>query len=184
MIRITAGKLKNKKLEVPEVSRPLTDRIRISVFDLIRDFIPEASVLDLYAGSGVTGLEAMSRGASSCTFVDNNFEVIQIIKQNIQICNLSDDQFRTEYVTASSFLKSIEMKEKFDIIFLDPPFDSIPKLNLNNVATRLDKEGIVVARLPNNFTIERVEDIENKYLEEVYKKSYGKSEMVFYKHKV
>jgi 16S rRNA (guanine966-N2)-methyltransferase len=72
-MRIIAGSSKGHPLKVPrEVSRPTTDRVRESVFGILAAVIPDARVLDLYAGSGALGIEALSRGAVSCTFVEQN----------------------------------------------------------------------------------------------------------------
>ncbi|MCA9385177.1 16S rRNA (guanine(966)-N(2))-methyltransferase RsmD [Candidatus Dojkabacteria bacterium] len=183
MIRITAGIYKNKKLNVPKVSRPLTDRIRISMFELIRDFIPGATILDLYAGSGVTGYEALSRGGKTCLFIDNSEESIEIIKENKYVLDLDNTSVNIIKSSVERFLQNNELH--FDIIFLDPPFDEIFKLNITKLVSFLNVDGVVVARLPKDFTKKQKHKLSiSNEVEEVYKKSYGQSEVVFYKRKV
>ena len=83
-MRIIAGSAKGHPLKVPrEVSRPTTDRVRESVFGILTAMIPNARVLDLYAGSGALGIEALSRGGASCTFVEKNRGSCRVIAETL-----------------------------------------------------------------------------------------------------
>lgn len=118
-MRIISGKYRGKKLKGFDIegTRPTMDRVKESIFGMIQSFVPDSIVLDLFAGSGSLGLEAISNGAKSLTLVDNNPAVIKIIKEN----TISfDDDISVLNMDYKKFLKSTECK--YDIIFLDPPY--------------------------------------------------------------
>jgi 16S rRNA (guanine966-N2)-methyltransferase len=123
-IRIISGKLKGKKiLTLPgKEVRPTADRIRESIFNILGNDLRNAVVLDLYAGTGAFGIEALSRGAKFAAFVDINKKVLEIIKKNIRDCNLVGDSQTILWDIAKSldFLKSTP--RMFDLVFLDPPY--------------------------------------------------------------
>ncbi len=87
MMRIIGGEYRGRILKMPKgvKIRPTQDRVREAMFNIIRAGVPEASVLDLYAGSGAFGIEALSRGANLAIFVDNNINCIKIIKSNLLV---------------------------------------------------------------------------------------------------
>ena len=123
-VRITAGKAKNFTLEVPKATRPMTDRMKVRVFDILKEDIVNKRVLDLYAGAGSFGLEALSRGASSCTFVDASKNAVFVIERNIVHTGfLPESEVKREKVD-DYLLKEInsEQKNAFDIVFIDPPY--------------------------------------------------------------
>ena len=116
-VRITAGKAKNFTLEVPKATRPMTDRMKVRVFDILKEDIVNKRVLDLYAGAGSFGLEALSRGASSCTFVDASKNAVFVIERNIVHTGfLPESEVKREKVD-DYLLKEINSKQKntFDI---------------------------------------------------------------------
>lgn len=178
MIRIIGGTAKNRKLKVPRDStKPLTDRIKTSIFDLIREFIPGAKVLDLFAGSGAFGIEALSRGAESAVFIEKNIKAAEIINQNLHITNFTDrgDVIRMD---AIKFLKHYE--DKYDVIFADPPFPM--DLEEKNRALRLavltlSPTGVLIIRYPVG---ENPPDEIGAY-KKIYQKKYGLSSVNFYK---
>ena len=118
-MHIISGKYRGKKLKGFEVdgTRPTMDRVKESLFGMIQSYVGDSRVLDLFAGSGALGLEAISNGAREAYLVDNNIEAIKVIRDNIK--NMDDDI----KVIKSDYKKSLkETNEKFDIIFLDPPY--------------------------------------------------------------
>ena len=119
-MRIIAGKYRGKKLKEFDIdtTRPTQDRVKESIFNLIQFDIQEAVVLDLFAGSGQLGIEALSRGARNCTFVENNRQAMEITKRNTAHCKL-EDKAKFVLSDAESFLISAD---HFDIAFLDPPY--------------------------------------------------------------
>lgn len=123
-VRITAGRAKNFTLDVPKATRPMTDRMKVRVFDILKEDIVNKTVLDLYAGAGSFGLEALSRGASKCTFVDASKNAVFVIERNIVHTGfLPESEVKREKVDdyLSREINSEERKS-FDIIFIDPPY--------------------------------------------------------------
>ena len=118
-MRVIAGLAKGRNLKVPrEVSRPTTDRVRESVFGILAPVIEGAQVLDLFAGSGALGIEALSRGAETCHFVEQNRGAARVIEGNLKKTNLENGRVTTREVSA--FLKS--ERRRYDLIFADPPY--------------------------------------------------------------
>lgn len=121
-MRIITGKAKGTVLKTPagEATRPTADRVKEAVFSMIQFDIEERSVLDLFAGSGQLGLEALSRGAKSATFIDKSKEAIKFIKENAEKSKLIDGAtiIQSDY---SEFLEK-NIGSRYDIIFLDPPY--------------------------------------------------------------
>ena len=91
-MRVISGALKGRNIEGYNIdgTRPTMDRVKESVFGTIQNYVPNSIVLDLFAGSGNLGIEAISNGASKCYFVDNNIEAIKVIKKNINTFNIKD----------------------------------------------------------------------------------------------
>ena len=121
-MRIITGKAKGIRLKTLEgdATRPTSERVKEAVFSMIQFDIEGRSVLDLFAGSGQLGLEALSRGASRATFVDKSRDAVAIIKDNVQKTKL-DGQSEVYQSEALGFLARCGSK-KFDIVFLDPPY--------------------------------------------------------------
>lgn len=121
-VRIIAGKAKNTLLDIPKNTRPLTDRLKTTIFDVLSSDIYNKNILDLYAGTGSFGLEGLSRGAKSATFVDAAKNAIHILNNNIE---------KTGFISESTVIKEkIEdflankdnLEDNYDIIFIDPPY--------------------------------------------------------------
>lgn len=118
LMRIVAGKYKGKRLKVPKKGvRPTRAIVREAIFDVIGSKIKASSVIDIFAGSGALGLEALSRGAEHCTFVEHQ---PAILLENISALRErgSSQVFRTDFRAALSKVR----KQKYDVIFLDPPY--------------------------------------------------------------
>lgn len=120
-MRIIAGDKRGLKLATleGEDTRPTLERVKEAIFSSIQFVLPGANVLDLYAGSGQMGLEALSRGAVKSTFVDQNPEAIVVVRENCQHTDLYKQSIVLT-MNAQSFLA--QCKQKFDVIFLDPPY--------------------------------------------------------------
>lgn len=145
-MRIISGLRRGMKLSSLDGldTRPTTDRVKENVFNIISFALPCENVLDLFAGSGALGIEAISRGSSRCTFVESNKNAIKIIKQNIESASFSDkcDILMSDAV---SFLKSCS--DTFDLILLDPPYNKgflKPVLDIIYERNLLSDDGIIV----------------------------------------
>ncbi len=121
-MRIIAGSFKKRTLKSPSAStgaRPILGRIKKSLFDILRPRIDGAAFLDLYAGSGAVGIEALSCGASTVTFVDRNPQCLSIIRQNLSKLHLFD---RARLVRADVAKDLSHVGGTFDLIFMGPPY--------------------------------------------------------------
>ena len=156
-MRVISGKARGRKLFFffLEEVRPTTDRVKEAMFSILHFNLQGSKVLDLFAGSGQLGIEAISRGAKICTFVDNSREAQKIQLQNLKLTNLFKNS-RVVFSDGPTFLKTTT--EKYDIIILDPPYktDLIPKI-LRFVSKSLTDSGIVMCEhlnsleMPENF---------------------------------
>lgn len=121
MVRVVGGVAKGRKLEGPpaEGVRPTTDMVRGAMFNMLasRYDLDGASVVDLFAGTGALGIEALSRGAASVTFVDNNQASLAVIKRNIEAIAIGKAD-----VVRSDVLAFVSRSHEFDVAFVDPPF--------------------------------------------------------------
>ncbi|MFH1395004.1 MAG: 16S rRNA (guanine(966)-N(2))-methyltransferase RsmD [Candidatus Omnitrophota bacterium] len=136
IMRIIGGEYKGRKIKQPKqlTVRPTKDRVREAVFNIIAGKVPDSGVLDLFAGSGAYGLEALSRGAKQAVFVEKNKKTVSVLKENIQMLELEGHTA----VLAMDVKKGLEFiwqnGQKFDVIFCDPPYSKgIVKKTLNMI---------------------------------------------------
>ena len=167
-MRVISGKYKGKYLEGFDIdgTRPTMDRVKESMFASIQNYIKESNVLDLFAGSGSLGIEALSMGATKCTFVDSGKEVYKILCKNIKDID-GVNLINLDYSKALLQLKNNNVK--FDIILLDPPY----KMNLINDCIEkiheyklLNDNGIIVCEY-------EFEEIKTEYYKLIKEKKYG-----------
>ncbi len=123
-MRVSAGKFKGRNLHFPRNIRPSSQLHKKVIFDTIRPFLTNSTFLDLYAGSGQIGIEALSQGALRITFVEKNKLSIKSVTSNLQNCSIENKYYQIIHSNVSSFLSKTD--EQFDIIFADPPY-----LNVN-----------------------------------------------------
>ncbi len=121
-MRVISGSARGLKLLAPEGldTRPTTDRVKESIFNILQPYIPCTNALDLFSGSGAMGIEALSRGCKGCVFVENNRNALEIIHKNLEKSRLSSSSV-VIFGDAFDYLKGCS--EKFDLIFLDPPYN-------------------------------------------------------------
>ena len=127
MIRVTAGTAKGLTLKVPDSARPTSEKIRAAILNSWQVRVPGGRFLDLFAGAGAIGCEALSRGASHCTFVDQNRKAIAIVRQNVASLHQSGVDGTADFIAqsaAASLMKLVEQEALFDCIWLDPPYAS------------------------------------------------------------
>ena len=149
-MRVIAGSAKGRTLDAPRdgATRPATDRIRESLFAILEPVLGDARVLDLFAGAGTLGIEALSRGAASVTFVERSAEALKALRKNIATTHFDD---RAEVVSANvlGFLEQIA--GSYHVVFCDPPFADTAMLEATlahpRLAAALAPEAYVVARV-------------------------------------
>lgn len=149
-MRVITGVARGIQLKTPEglQTRPTSDRVKEACFSIIQFDIPGARVLDLFGGTGQLGIEALSRGAKSAVFVDASNKACALIRENLKRTKL-DQQSRVVCSDYLSYLK--RAGEKFDIIFLDPPYAEVFLENALNLITEIDilqTNGIIVTERP------------------------------------
>ena len=149
-MRVITGKARGVVLKTPDglQTRPTTDRVKEALFSIIQFEIPGVRVLDLFGGTGQLGIEALSRGAKSATFVDERQDACNLIRENLRRTKLEQDArvVRSDYL---SFLSTC--REKYNIILLDPPYAEVFLENSLKRITEIDileSGGIIVAERP------------------------------------
>ena len=149
-MRVITGKARGVQLKTPDgmLTRPTTDRVKEALFSIIQFEIPTAKVLDLFGGTGQLGIEALSRGAGGAVFVDDREDACNLIRENLRRTKLAQDAkvVRADYM---DYLK--RCKEKFGIIFLDPPYAEVFLENALKCITEIDilqSGGIIVTERP------------------------------------
>ncbi len=147
-MRIITGKARGMKLATldgEEITRPTTERVKEGVFSAIQFDIAGKRVLDLFAGSGQMALEALSRGADSAVLIDENTDAVAIIKENAKKTGFMK-QCAVSRMDYSEYLKSVAGKERFDIVFLDPPYSRSMKDEILKKVARADilNDGAIV----------------------------------------
>ncbi len=124
-MRVVAGHLRGRRLAAPpgRDTRPTSDRVREALFSIVGP-LEGVRVLDLFAGSGALGIEALSRGASSATFIDRDPRAVAVVRRNLEALGLSDAAVQRR--DALAFLRAADTT--YDLIFLDPPYSCAPRL--------------------------------------------------------
>lgn len=181
-MRVVSGKARGLNLKTIESdsTRPTKDMVKEALFSILTSYTPDSVFLDLFAGSGAIGIEALSRGAKKAYFCDNNIQCIDIIKYNLTKAKMLD----SAYIYHGDYLKMLdEIKEvEFDLIFIDPPYSkglgikAIERISSYNL---LKIQGIIVYETDE---VENIPDTIGIYERFNYKK-YGRNVLNFYKRK-
>lgn len=185
-MRIISGVARGTKLITLEgiATRPTLDRIKESLFSIIQNKIPNAVVLDLFAGSGALGIECLSRGALFCTFCDSSNKAIKVIKQNIEKTRMSEKALVIQADYATCLKKISNQKNSFDIIFLDPPYESnLIEKSIEKIIEfdLLKQDGIIIAETDQLELI--LEEIGKLQVEIIDIRKYGRVKLVFLNRK-
>ena len=182
-MRIIAGKAKGRKLIPPATleTRPTLDRVKEAMFSMIQGYIPNAVVVDVFAGTGSLGLEAASRGAKEVYLVDKSSTTFPLLKENVK--NLKFEEFCNPMnMDSYDALRLLAKKgKKFDLIFIDPPYcrEMIPEaIKLIEENDMLVEDGIIVTK------IDSVEEIYEGYKDIKFSrnKKYGNTTVCCYKY--
>jgi len=172
-LRIISGTLRGRKLHAIHgiAIRPTADRVRESIFNILFSQVLDAVVLDLFAGTGAFGIEALSRGAESSVFIDNSRNAVSVIKKNILTCRIEDRSriILWNIINNLNCLKS--SSSLFNLVFMDPPYNQnliIPALHNLHQSRSLEKGACIVAEhsdsepIPENISAFTITD-QRKY---------------------
>ncbi len=192
-VRVTAGKAKNFKIEIPRNTRPLTDRMKVRVFDVLREEIANTTVLDLYAGAGSFGLEALSRGAKEVTFVDASKQADLIIRKNIAHTGFLPQAEVIKSKVEDFIAKYQDSDKSYDIIFMDPPYklyntkrvfkmqETINQSSTFLVGVKNPKikgfKGVMIIKHPRRYPID---NLELKYIKKIEVYEFGLNSISFF----
>ena len=178
-MRVIAGSAGGVRLAVPKRGvRPTMDRVKAAIFSSLGEAIIGARVLDLFAGSGALGIEALSRGAASAIFVEDDRQSAEAIEKNLAKTNLKG---RVRHQDAFDFLRQTSNAEKFQIIFADPPYERVRDesqteklLNNASLPKLLEPNGIFVLEKRPTETLPQT-----KLWRVLRQKTYGATEVLF-----
>lgn len=180
-MKVVSGFLKGKKIKGYDIvgTRPTMDRVKESLFASIQDYIQDSIVLDLFAGSGNLGIEAISNGGSKCYFVDNNRKCVGVIKENISDFEIEDKcvVLNRDYRKALKYF--CDNNIKFDLILVDPPYEYLAineviklisgyKLLRDNGIMVLEYRNDVISFSDNNYNLLKYKKYGDKFIS-VYK---------------
>lgn len=149
-MRVIAGFYRGRNLRSPPSMqvRPTSDRLRETLFNVLAPRIEGARFLDLCAGSGAVGIEALSRGAAHATFVDRSRKMCGLIEANLDLCGVPEDETEVVCAEAAEFLKraAARSEKSWDIAFFDPPYamDYGPALSVFGTSALLDADSILI----------------------------------------
>lgn len=155
--------------------RPTTDRVKEAIFNIIQSYVPDAAVLDMFCGSGALSFEALSRGARKAVCLDLDKRSIDVIRKNAEDLRFTD---KCEIINISCFDYMERAKEKFDIIFLDPPYNKgfiEPVLEGIVKNELLSEDGVIVLESDNTDYHEEI-----KGLELIKQRRYGRTYITVY----
>lgn len=182
-MRVISGTARGLKLLAPEGNntRPTADRIKEALFNIISQELYNAEFLDVFAGSGAIGIEALSRGSKRATFIENNKESLSILDQNIKKARFEANSEVLKKDALASVDELISSGRKFDIIFLDPPYKTnflnliLEKIDNSNL---LEDDGLIICEQHISEELQKFSKIDTYMI-----KKYKITKIVFLKHK-
>ncbi len=177
MIKITSGKYRGRYLKLPDTknTRPTMEKVRQAIFSALKDRCINAVCVDLFAGSGAMGLEALSRGARRVYFNDKDSAVFKTLKENVTSIEDDEDAYRLSKLDFRLFYKK-EFDDKFDILFLDPPY----RFDVNkDIVLEFEKRGL----LSDDAIVVSEQNYRNKEIEnfEMKEYKYGEKYVALYR---
>jgi len=183
-VRVIAGSAKGHNLKSFKgfTIRPTLDRVREAVFNVIGSAIIDSSFLDLFAGTGAVGIEALSRGAKICYFNEKNKKAVQLIQDNIMHCRLVDNAkiFNMDALNLIPYLQKEEPDLRFDLIYLDPPYkDGLyePVVKMLQNSSLISRKTLIIMETGYRIILsDRFDD-----LELIKKNRYGDTTIWYYK---
>lgn len=153
MMRVITGTARGRKLETlagDEVTRPTSESVKEALFSMIQFEIDDKKVLDLFAGSGQLGIEALSRGARFCTFVENNKNAKSILERNILHCGFEN----ISHVVLADAVPFTSRRGNFDIVFLDPPYHKgLIEKCMPGIVNCIADDGVIICETARDETL-------------------------------
>ncbi|UTX51656.1 16S rRNA (guanine(966)-N(2))-methyltransferase RsmD [Candidatus Saccharibacteria bacterium TM7i] len=176
-VRLISGTYGGRVIEGSGTDRthPMSERMRSSLFNIVGDEIEGARVLDVFAGSGALGLEALSRGAESATFIERDRVAQKIIDANITTLKIDKTKAKLVKAPAASWLRTTDAGQ-FDIIFVDPPYHDLQLSTVAKISGLLKPNGLMVLSYPDKAEVPTelgVVVVDNR--------SYGNAALAFYR---
>lgn len=185
MVRVISGAAKGRRIKAPPGTgtRPLTDRIKEALFNVLGNGVQGALFLDLFAGSGSAGIEALSRGAARVIFVDSSTQAVRIIKENLEHCGFESGKYETYCNDVFRALEIITRRDlEFDYIYVDPPFtrEALFEKTMNslNRTGGLAPDGVIIIRTPHKLFMPSKLTRLQQYRVDVY----GESALHYYRN--
>lgn len=178
-LRIISGKYGGRFLQSPtgNITHPMGERIKGSLFNIIGDEINDCVMLDAFAGSGALGIEALSRGAKFVTFVDSDKKAIDTIKQNLKILEIDDLKYDIFNAKLGTFIDK-NLEKKYDVIITDPPYNNPQFSTVSRLFDILHQNGLMVLSYSGRGELPTANGIVV-----VDNRSYGDSALAFYRKK-
>ena len=145
--RVISGTFGGRNITAPDgdATHPMSERVRNAMFNIIGDEVKNAQVLDAFAGSGSVGIEALSRGAAHATFIERDRHAVGALLANIQLLGI-DSETTPTHSTVEAYVKCTQ--ERFDIIFVDPPYDDVQLSTVSALTNLLQPNGLMVLSYP------------------------------------
>ncbi len=162
-MRVIAGEARRLILKTPPglTTRPTSDQVKETLFNCLMPYLYDARFLDLYAGSGGIGIEALSRGSKYAVFVENDKKALSCIKENLVTTHYTE-KATVMSMDVMSALRQLEGRESFDIIFMDPPYNNEYERNVIEYlynSKLLNEDGIIVTEASNDTDFEYLENL-------------------------
>ncbi|MCM1114534.1 MAG: 16S rRNA (guanine(966)-N(2))-methyltransferase RsmD [Clostridium sp.] len=177
MMRVITGSARGRKLETlfgEDITRPTTESVKEALFSMIQFELEDKKVLDLFAGSGQLGIEALSRGARYCTFIENNREALKIVERNVAHCGFED----SANIIMTDAVSYLLRKENFDIVFIDPPYNmGLCEKCLPSVIKLMSSGGVIICETSAGENLP--ETIDGWYVDRC--RRYGKTKLTLYR---
>lgn len=175
-VRIISGRFGGRTIKAPDgqLTHPMGDRVRGSLFSIIGDEVRNAEVLDAFAGTGSLGLESLSRGAKKATFIERDKVASKILAENIKLLGVDSDSLSIQIGLRTWIDKNID--KTYDIIFADPPYNNLQLSTVSELVGLLKPNGLMLLSYPGRSelpTVNGVVVVDNR--------SYGTAALAFYR---
>jgi 16S rRNA (guanine966-N2)-methyltransferase len=187
-MRVVTGEAKGRKLKAPKTAgtRPIIDRVKTALFDILSTRVEDARFLDLFAGTGSVGIEALSRGAAHATFIEMNYNVLKLVRENLKITGLGD---RAEVLQADAFkflqanaAQNRNAQRVYDMIYVAPPqYQEMAAraLAMLDASPLLEEDGLVIVQIhPKERSVVAAVPLTRLVLTD--ERKYGSTLLMFY----